>query len=94
MRPGDYTVHIYVERAKNILMDEGHTSDPLVELSLMGEKKYTKSLAKIGPMDQAVWNEHIFFELKNQTEEELAHGLIEVKLQDKGFFKQAMIGYY
>ena len=41
-----------------------------------------------------MWNEHIFFEPKNVEVERLEKGKIEIKLMDKGFFKDALIGYY
>jgi len=45
-------------------------------------------------MGIAKWDEHVFFEPKNQTKEQLEKGKIEIKLLDKGFFKDALLGYY
>ena len=42
----------------------------------------------------AIWNEHIFFEPKNKDVDDLAQGKITVKMMDKGFFKDSIIGYY
>jgi len=36
MKRGDYQIHIYVEQAKEIKMEEAHTADPIVELSVLG----------------------------------------------------------
>jgi hypothetical protein len=36
----------------------------------------------------------LFFEPKNVEKERLEKGKIEIKLLDKGFFKDALIGYY
>jgi len=36
----------------------------------------------------------VFFEKKNVEEEQLAMAKVEIKLLDKGFFKDALIGFY
>ena len=94
MARGDYAIHVYVEQAKEMKMDEGKTVDPIVEVSCLGAKNHTKALKKISATARAIWNEHIFFEPKNVEEDKLENGTIEIKLMDKGFFKDAMIGYY
>ena len=87
-------IHIYLESAKDIKMEEGATVDPVVECNVLGEKKFSKALKKIDATGVAMWNEHIFFEPKNVSEERLTKGTIELKLQDKGFFKDTLLGYY
>ena len=94
MRRGDYMIHVLVEQAKNLKVDEGNVVDPIVEISCLGEKKFTTAQDDIDSQGIAVWNEHIFFEPKNVEKERLEKGKIEIKLMDKGFFKDAMIGYY
>lgn len=42
----------------------------------------------------ATWQEHIFFEPKNKEAAEMEGGKLEIKLMDKGFLKDAIIGYY
>jgi len=42
--------------------------DPIVEVSCLGERKFTKALDDINNVGIAVWNEHIFFEPKNVEE--------------------------
>jgi hypothetical protein len=94
MKRGDYMIHVYLEQAKEMMIDADATVDPIVELSVLGEKKYSQPLNSISNTDVAVWNEHIFFEPKNVEQERLAEGIIEIKLMDKGFFKDALIGSY
>lgn len=36
----------------------------------------------------------MFYEKKNVEEEQLAMARVEIRLLDKGFFKDALIGYY
>lgn len=44
---------------------EGNTVDPLVEVSVMNERKYTTAKDDIGSTGICIWNEHLFFEPKN-----------------------------
>ena len=41
MRKGDYMIHVYVEKAKEIIMEGEDTSDPLIEVKALGEKQFT-----------------------------------------------------
>lgn len=94
MKRGDYMIHIYVEQAKNMDVEEGSTIDPIVEISCLNERKFSTAQDDLNNTSVAVWNEHIFFEPKNIEVERLEKGKIEVKLMDKGFFKDALVGYY
>lgn len=95
MKRGDYMIHIYIEEAKNLKTGgEGESVDPMVELNVLGQSKYTKAEDNISSTGIAVWNEHIFFEPKNVEKDDLENGKIEIRLLDKGFFKDALIGYY
>lgn len=41
MKRGDYMIHILVESAKNLLVEAGDTVDPMVEVTCLGQRKYT-----------------------------------------------------
>ena len=94
MKRGDYMIHIYVERAKNLLVDAEDKIDPIVQINCLGERKLTKAQEDIGNTDIAIWDEHLFFEPKNKEVEDLEKAKVAIKLMDKGFFKDALIGYY
>ena len=94
MKRGDYMIHVMIEQAKNLKVPDGDVIDPIVEVSCLGERKFTKALDDINNTGIAVWNEHIFFEPKNVEAARLEKGTIELKLMDKGFFKDALIGFY
>ena len=94
MKRGDYMIHVYVESAKNLDVPEGDVVDPIVEITCLGERKFTKALDDLNNTSVAIWNEHVFFEPKNVEVERLEKGKIEIKLMDKGFFKDALIWYY
>jgi len=94
MKRGDYMIHVYIEQAKNLDVPEGATVDPIIEINCLNERKFTTAQDDLSNTSVAVWNEHIFFEPKNVEVERLQKGKIEIKLLDKGFFKDALIGYY
>ena len=94
MKRGDYMIHIMIETAKNLDVPEGDVIDPIVEVACLGERKFTKALDDINNTGLAIWNEHLFFEPKNVEVDKLEKGKIEIKLMDKGFFKDALVGYY
>ena len=94
MKRGDYMIHVMVETAKNLDIPEGEVIDPIVEVTCLGERKFTKALDDINNTGLAIWNEHLFFEPKNVEVDRLEKGKIEIKLMDKGFFKDALVGYY
>ena len=94
MKRGDYMIHVMIETAKNLDIPEGEVVDPIVEVTCLGERKFTKALDDINNVGLAIYNEHLFFEPKNVEVERLQKGKIEIKLMDKGFFKDALIGYY
>lgn len=66
----------------------------MVEINILNEKKYTTAKDDISSTGIGVWNEHLFWEPKNVEEARLNKGKIEIKVLDKGFFKDALIAYY
>lgn len=41
MKKGDYMIHIYIEKAKEIKVPDGGTVDPVFEISCLGQKVYS-----------------------------------------------------
>ena len=68
MKRGDYMIHVLVEQAKNLKVPDGEVIDPIVEVTCLGERKFSTALDDINNTGIAVWNEHIFFEPKNVDE--------------------------
>lgn len=71
MKRGDYMIHIMVEQAKNLLVEAGDTIDPMVEITCLGEKKYSTAKEDIDNAGVATWNEHLFFEPKNMPADKM-----------------------
>lgn len=93
MKRGDYMIHILLEKAKD--MDgESDTIDPLIEISCLGEKKYSQVKKDIGRLGEVTYNEHIFMEPRNVEKKDAEEAQIVIRLMDKGFFKDTQIGMF
>ncbi len=43
MKRGDYMIHVFVEQAKNLKIDEEDTVDPIVQINCLGMRKFTSA---------------------------------------------------
>ena len=86
MKRGDYMIHVMIETAKNLDIPEGDVIDPIVEVTCLGESKFTKALDDINNTGLAIWNEHIFFEPKNVEVDRLEKGKIEILQMNIGLY--------
>jgi hypothetical protein len=87
MKRGDYRIHIYVEKAKDLKVPEDSTIDPLVEISCLNLKQYSTVKEKIGDIGETVWNEHLFLEPMNVEKQSADEAKISLKILDKGYLK-------
>lgn len=93
LRRGDYMIHILIEKAKELdYVDD--VFDPMVEISCMGQKKYTTSKKDTTKNIEINWSEHLFLEYKNVEKRDAEEGKILVRLLNKGFFKDDLIGEF
>ena len=51
-----------MEKAKQLKVPEVNTVDPLIEVTVLGEKKFTTAKDDISGTGHCSWNEHLFFE--------------------------------
>lgn len=51
--------------ARKVKCPEGSTLDPMVEVAVLNEKKYTSAKDDITMSTILTWNEHLFYEPKN-----------------------------
>ena len=94
MKRGDYMVHIYVEKMKELNVAEGTTVNPLIQIESLGQKGFTSSMSNIGGVGEVEWSEHIFLEAQNVEKRDAENAKISIKLMDKGMFKDAKIGEF
>ncbi len=74
MKKGDYMIHVilpfkifqvFVELVKQIKVPDGNTVDPVIEVNIMKESKFTSSKDNVTGTGVITWNEHLFFEPKS-----------------------------
>ena len=61
----NHQIKVFIEQARQLKVPEGNTVDPLIEVSVLNEKKFTTAKDDIGGSAVVSWNEHLFFEPKN-----------------------------
>ena len=94
MKRGDYMIHIFIEKAKEIKVPANTTVDPIIEVSCLGQKKYSSAKDDIGGLGEVVWSEHLFLEPHNVEKKDAEDAKIVIKLNDKGYIKDTMIGVF
>ena len=65
MKRGDYMIHVFVEKAKEIKVPKNSTVDPLISIECLGQKKFTTAKDDIGGLGEVIWSEHLFLEPRN-----------------------------
>lgn len=94
MLSGDYMVHIFVQKLKEINLPENDTIDAMFQFECLGAKGFTTAKANSTSLDELVYNEHIFMEVRDVDKKQVEEGKLVMKLMDKGFLKDKMIGQY
>jgi hypothetical protein len=94
MKRGDYRIHVYVEKAKDLKVPDDSTIDPLIEISCLNLKQYSTVKEKIGGIGETVWNEHLFLEPMNVEKLSADEAKISLKILDKGLLKNTQIGQF
>ena len=62
MKRGDYMIHIFLEKAKDLKCPDEGTVDPMVEVHCLGQKCFSTAKNDIGSMGEVTWSEHLFME--------------------------------
>ena len=93
MKAGDYTVHLLIQKAKDLEIDAEAVMNVLVEVNIIGGKQErTKVFNDVTNTTVVNFDSHIFVELMGKSVAELEGTKIQIKLQEKGYFKNEMIG--
>ena len=92
MRAGDYNIHMYLEKMKELNVAQGDTMDPMIQLECLGQKMFSSAKDDVGGIGEVIWDEHIFLEAKGVTPKNAEDAKIEIRLMDKGMFKDKLIG--
>jgi hypothetical protein len=89
MQPGDYLIHIHIQSAKQLILDDESDFNPFIQCKILGKSKCTNAKRNTSKM---TFDEHLFFEFKDLKKEELIDSFITLSAENKGFFKRDIIG--
>ena len=92
IKPGDYTVHLLIQKAKDLEIDADDVMNVVCEVTVQTKKEITKEIKDVTSTTVVNFDSHVFIELMGQSVSQLEQTKIMVKLQSKGFFKTALIG--
>ena len=87
-------IHMYLEKIKEINVKEGETMDPMIQLECLGQKTFSSAKDDVGGIGEIIWDEHLFLEPKQVSPKDAEDAKIEIRLMDKGMFKDALIGQF
>lgn len=94
MKAGDYTVHILVQNARQLIADGDDTCDPVVEFKINDVSGKTSKKSDVTRQATVKFNEHIFLELKGLTTEDAQNYILKMTAKHQGFFMCDLIGQY
>jgi hypothetical protein len=96
VKRGDYQVHIFLEEARSLIpKEEGDTVDPIISITCLGKKKYTKPKDDVGGTAAVYWGDHFFFTGKNLEPEDVENERILIEVKDHRFMlSDSLIGNY
>ena len=95
MKRGDYMIHIFIEKIKDIKIDDGEdTVDPMIETTCLKQKQYTSAKKGISGVGEVTYSEHLFLEQRNVEKKDAEEAKITLRLLDKGFLRDDLIGQF
>ncbi len=65
-----------IEVARQLKVPDGQTVDPIVEVTVCGEKRFTSAKNDVSATTTLNWNEHMFFEPKNVSQDDIEQAKI------------------
>lgn len=94
LKRGDYMIHVLLEKAKDLKCPENCTVDPLIEVACLGQKCSSSSQSQVGSVGEVTWNQHLFMEPRNVEPRDAEEAKVTIKVMDKGFLRDSMIGQF
>lgn len=90
---GDYSIQIHIIECTDLKgCNFDGMSDPLVFVSIMGQKQHTRVIQNVSA---CFFDEWFYFSFKGVKKEELAEAQIQIAVYDYNWFRSnALIGYY
>ena len=94
MKAGDYTLHLLLQKAKDIAVADENAINVVIEVEVQDKKESSAEKGNVTSSSVVDFNSHVFFELMGQTVAKLEQTKIVVRLLEKGYFKNSLIGMF
>ena len=75
-------------------MEAAELFDPYIQIDILNQSKKTSVKHDQDRKCHIVYNEHLFFELENMSNQVISDAVIEFKVLNKGYFKREIIGNF
>ena len=92
MKAGDYTVHFLIQKAKDLEIDDESVMNVICEVQVQSQNETSKEIKDVTSTTVINFDSHCFIELMGQSASELEQTKISIRLQEKGYFKNSLIG--
>lgn len=97
MQGGDYMIHVFIMKGKNFKDNEGaQTINAMFQVKTCGKQEFTESKADCATDDDngTYWGEHLFFDARKMDQDDVQAAAVEIRLTDKGFFRDRLVGSF
>jgi hypothetical protein len=96
MKTGDYMIHVYIQTGKNFDVADEDVVSPFIEAVTCDIKKCSAAKDDVPCRTATIipWREHLFFEPRNMHKSVIESQVISIRVKNKGFLKDQLIGTY
>ena len=67
MKPGDYTLHLLFQKAKDLEIDSEQAMDVVIEVEVQGQKETSNIVKNVTSTSICNFNHHVFIEMFKKT---------------------------
>lgn len=98
MPPGDYSIHIFIERGKNFIGDTGKTSiNALFQCNACGSEAFSSVEKNVALRNEkgCFFGHHVYLEPRGLSVDDVAGGNLEIKLlNQESILRDDLIGTF
>jgi hypothetical protein len=95
MQGGDYMIHVFIIKGKNFIdASQKENIDAMFHVKTCGKQEYSKHKANTATKNEngTYWGEHLFFEPKHMSKDDMQAATVDIRLVDKGLFRDRLVG--
>ena len=94
MPSGDYLIHVHVQKAKRLCLEDDDICDPFIRVKVMGKHESTAPKEDVARDVAVTFDDHMFINIPNAKKQDLEDATIVICAENRGFFKGDLIGQF